>query len=212
MPVYSDPQRAIAWLRSPEAIRQRCGMIMAAAEAGRLQHLIEGLLNFGRMEAGARQYQFQEQDALSIVESVIGDFAPQIAAAGKRIDVVKPGAPLWIEADFDAVSVALRNLLDNAIKYSPGRPAVWIECGFDRDRVAIGVRDEGLGIPESERRSIFKKFVRGSAAAAANVKGSGVGLAMVSHIVAAHRGELILTSEPGRGSIFTMLFPAVAKT
>jgi signal transduction histidine kinase len=182
------------------------------SETGCLQRLIESLLNFGRMEAGARQYQFQEHDAVSIVESVVGDFAPQVAAAGKHIEFVKTATPLWIEADFDAISVALRNLLDNAIKYSPGRPTVWVACGFDRDRVAIGVRDQGFGIPDSERRTIFKKFVRGSAAAMANVKGSGVGLAMVSHIVAAHGGELTVTSEVGRGSIFTMLLPAAART
>jgi signal transduction histidine kinase len=182
------------------------------SETGRLQRLIESLLNFGRMEAGVRQYQFQEHDAVSIVESVVGDLAPQVAAAGKHIEFVKTETPLWIEADFDAISVALRNLLDNAIKYSPGCPTVCVACGFDRDRVAIGVRDHGFGIPDSERRTIFKKFVRGSAAAMANVKGSGVGLAMVSHIVAAHGGELTVTSEVGRGSIFTMLLPAAART
>lgn len=180
-------------------------------ETGRLQRLIESLLNFGRMEAGAREFHFQEQDAFSIVETVVSEFAPQVAAVGKHIEIMKPDAPLWIEADFDAVSVAVRNLLDNAIKYSPGHPTVWVECGFDRNRVAIGIRDEGLGIPESERKNIFKKFVRGSAAAIANVKGSGVGLAMVSHIVTAHRGELTVASEPGRGSLFTILLPAATR-
>ncbi len=106
----------------------------------------------------------------------------------------------------------LRNLLDNAIKYSPDQPIVWVECGLDQGRVAIRVRDQGLGIAESERRTIFKKFMRGSAAIAANVKGSGIGLAMVSHIVAAHGGEITVASEPGRGSIFTMLFPAMERT
>ena len=82
---------------------------------------------------------------------------------------------------------------------------------MERERVAIRVRDEGLGIAESERKTIFRKFMRGSAAAAANVKGSGVGLAMVSHIVAAHGGEIVVASELGHGSTFTMLFPAMEK-
>jgi signal transduction histidine kinase len=181
-------------------------------ESSRLQRLIEGLLNFGKMEADGRQYQFQEHDALAIMESVVCEFAPQIAAAGKHIEAVRTQGPLWIEADFDAISVALRNLLDNAIKYSPDQPTVWVECGLDQGKVAIRVRDQGLGITESERRTIFKKFMRGSAAIAANVKGSGVGLAMVSHIVAAHGGEIIVASELGQGSMFTMLFPAVERT
>jgi len=177
-------------------------------ETTRLQRLIEGLLNFGRMEAGARQYQFEELDASAIVESVVTEFEPQIASTGKHIETVRTDAPCWIEADAEAISVALRNLLDNAVKYSPDQPTVWVGCEMEREKVAIRVRDRGLGIAEAERRTIFRKFMRGSAAAAANVKGSGVGLAMVSHIVAAHGGEMVVASELGRGSTFTMLFPA----
>ncbi len=78
---------------------------------------------------------------------------------------------------------------------------------MERDRVAIRVRDQGPGIPFSERKAIFRKFVRGSAAARANVKGSGVGLATVRHIVAVHGGRVHLASETGAGSTFTILLP-----
>jgi signal transduction histidine kinase len=181
-------------------------------ETSRLQRLIEGLLNFGRMEAGARQYQFEELDASAIVESVVSEFEPRIASAGKHIETMTTRGPCWIEADLEAISVALRNLLDNAVKYSPDQPTIWVECGLEQEKVAIRVRDRGLGITTSERRTIFRKFMRGSAAIAANVKGSGVGLATVSHIVAAHGGELVVASEIGRGSTFTMLFPATERT
>jgi signal transduction histidine kinase len=176
-------------------------------ETTRLQRLIEGLLNFGRMEAGARQYQFEELDASTIIERVVSEFEPQIASVGKHIETMSADAPCLIDADPEAISVALRNLLDNAVKYSPDQPTVWVECGLERERVAIRVRDKGLGIAASERKTIFKKFMRGSAAMAANVKGSGVGLAMVRHIVAAHGGEIVVASELGQGSTFTLLFP-----
>ena len=88
---------------------------------------------------------------------------------------------------------------------------MWVEWGEEAGYVAIRVRDRGPGIADWERKAIFRKFVRGSAAAAANVKGSGVGLAMVRHIVAAHRGEIRVASEPGRGSTFTMLLPAMGR-
>jgi len=176
-------------------------------ETTRLQRLIEGLLNFGRMEAGARQYQFEELDASAIIERVVSEFEPQIVSAGKRIETMSADARCLIDADPEAISVALRNLLDNAVKYSPDHPTVWVECGLERERVAIRVRDKGLGIAASERKTIFKKFIRGSAAMAANVKGSGVGLAMVRHIVAAHGGEIVVVSELGQGSTFTLLFP-----
>ena len=178
-------------------------------ETTRLQRLIEGLLNFGRMEAGARQYQFEELDAAAIVERVVSEFEPHIASAGKYIETAGVDSPCLIDADPDAISVALRNLLDNAVKYSPDQPTVWVECGVERERVAIRVRDEGLGIAASERKTIFRKFMRGSAAIAANVKGSGVGLAMVRHIVAAHGGEIVVASELGQGSTFTLLLPHV---
>jgi signal transduction histidine kinase len=103
----------------------------------------------------------------------------------------------------------LRNLIDNALKYSPEHAAIWVQWGLDRAQVSIRVRDEGLGITAAERRAIFRKFVRGSAAAAANVKGSGVGLAMVKHIIAAHHGEIRVDSTPGSGSTFTVVLPAL---
>jgi two-component system phosphate regulon sensor histidine kinase PhoR len=76
------------------------------------------------------------------------------------------------------------------------------------DRVAIGVADEGPGIPDTEQRDVFRKFVRGSAARARNVKGTGIGLAMVQEIVRAHGGRVDLVSEPGRGSRFSVVLPA----
>jgi two-component system sensor histidine kinase SenX3 len=85
---------------------------------------------------------------------------------------------------------------------------VWVQWGAEKAHVAIRVRDRGMGIPVFERRAIFRKFFRGTAAAAANVKGSGVGLSMVRHIVAAHGGEISVVSKPGEGRTFTILLPA----
>jgi signal transduction histidine kinase/predicted negative regulator of RcsB-dependent stress response len=177
-------------------------------ETTRLQRLVEALLNFGRMEAGVRQYRFEEMDASNLVERVAAEFEPQIANSGRHIELEAAPDLCPIDADPEALSVALRNLVDNALKYSPGCPTVWVQWRTENAHVAIRVRDSGLGIPASERRAIFRKFFRGTAAATANVKGSGVGLAMVRHIVAAHGGEISVVSEPGEGSTFTMLLPA----
>jgi len=146
-----------------------------------------------------------------LVASVVAEFEPQIAGSGRSIELHAAGSRCTVEADPEAMSVALRNLVDNALKYSPNYPTVWVEWGVENHYVAIRVRDRGEGITASEKRAIFRKFVRGSAAAAANVKGSGVGLAMVRHIVAAHGGEITVASKPGQGSTFTMLLPAVEK-
>ncbi|HEY4363731.1 MAG TPA: HAMP domain-containing sensor histidine kinase [Bryobacteraceae bacterium] len=177
-------------------------------ETTRLQRLIEGLLNFGRMEARARQYHFEDLDASALVQRVVTDWGPQVAGVGRRIELSGPPSVCRIDADPDAISVALWNLLDNALKYSPDEPAVWVECRMQDRFVAITVRDKGRGITESERKVIFRKFVRGSAAEATNAKGSGVGLAMVRYIVEAHGGGIMVESAPGEGSAFTMLLPA----
>jgi signal transduction histidine kinase/tetratricopeptide (TPR) repeat protein len=177
-------------------------------ESTRLQRLVEALLNFGRMEAGVRKYRFEEMDAANLVERVVSEFAPQIAGSGRQIELQAADEVCPIDADPEALSVALRNLVDNALKYSPGCPTVWVQWGAENAHVAIRVRDRGVGIPAFERRAIFRKFFRGTAAATANVKGSGVGLAMVRHIVAAHGGEISVVSEPGEGSTFTILLPA----
>ena len=180
-------------------------------ETVRLQRLVEALLNFGRMEAGARQYRFEDLDAAALVHRVAAEFEPQVAGTGRHIELRGSDDQCHIEADPEAMSVALRNLLDNALKYSPDQPTVWVEWGMHRECVAIRVRDKGIGVQVSERKAIFRKFVRGSAASLGNVKGSGVGLAMVRHIVMAHGGEVTVESEPGQGSTFTLFLPATGK-
>ncbi|HLK65278.1 MAG TPA: HAMP domain-containing sensor histidine kinase [Bryobacteraceae bacterium] len=194
--------------RVPNEDRRQVYYETLVRETARLQRLVEGLLNFGRMEAGARQYRFEELDAGALVRHVVGEFEGQIASQGRHIETMGTESRFRIDADPEAISVALRNLVDNALKYSPQHPTVWVELGREGHSVAIRVRDQGVGIAPAERKAIFRKFVRGTAATAANVKGSGVGLAMVRHIVAAHGGDITVESEPGKGSTFTMLLPA----
>jgi two-component system, OmpR family, phosphate regulon sensor histidine kinase PhoR len=197
----------LAFGRVPSEERRQVYYETLVRETGRLQRLVEALLNFGRMEAGARLYRFEELDAAALVETVVSEFEPHMAGQGRHIEMKGMPAQCRIEADPEAISVALRNLVDNAIKYSPAQPTVWVEWDVKDEFVAIRVRDRGPGIAESEKKAIFRKFVRGSAAAAANVKGSGVGLAMVRDIVIAHRGQITVASAPGLGSTFTMLLP-----
>ena len=179
-------------------------------ETQRLQRLVEALLNFGRMEAGARPYRFEEVDAAELAQRVAAEFETEIAA-GRNIELCGNGGCRF-QADPEALSVALRNLVDNALKYSPNHRTVWLEWGTEKSSVAIRVRDRGAGIAPAERKEIFRKFVRGTAAADGNVKGSGVGLAMVRHIVDAHHGQIQMESEVGEGSTFTVLLPKLEKS
>ncbi|MFN7933543.1 MAG: HAMP domain-containing sensor histidine kinase [Bryobacteraceae bacterium] len=198
--------------RVPSEERRQLYYETMVKETSRLQRVVEALLNFGRMEAGARRYHFQELDAAALVRRVVAEFEQQSATAGLCMELDGPSEACTIDADPDAISVALRNLLDNAIKYSPDRPTVWVEWSHVQRFIAIKVKDCGLGVADHEKKAIFRKFVRGTAATASNAKGSGVGLAMVRHIVAAHGGEVTLESKSGQGSTFTILLPAVEKS
>jgi signal transduction histidine kinase/tetratricopeptide (TPR) repeat protein len=172
---------------------------------GRLSRLVERLLDFGRMEAGAFRYRLTTVHLGELLRSVVDEFEQVAADSGHRIDLkVDPDLPPVL-ADGEALAQAVWNLLDNAVKYSPGRPAVWIEAALQDSQAAIRIRDEGLGLPAEERKDLFGKFVRGSAARETGVKGTGIGLAMVDYIIRAHRGRILVDSTPGTGSTFTIL-------
>jgi signal transduction histidine kinase len=164
-------------------------------ESERLHRLVENLLDFGRMEAGRREFRFEEIDAAALARRVGWDFAQEVAARGYLIKVSAGDHPtgIVVRADQEALARALWNLLDNAVKYSPDSRTVWVDARADGDRLLLSVRDEGVGIPDDEQRRIFDKFVRGSSATSAGVKGTGLGLAMVQRIVAAHGGEVSVT-------------------
>jgi two-component system, OmpR family, phosphate regulon sensor histidine kinase PhoR len=176
-------------------------------ESDRLQRLVEGLLDFGRMEAGKLAFRLEPLDLRSLVREVTASVGRD-APPGYRIEVDEPDEVPRVCADRDAIGHAVRNLLDNAIKYSPEQRTIRVSVATVGDRVSISVRDRGLGIPLAEQREIFEKFVRGAGSAARNIAGTGVGLAMARQIVEAHRGTIAVESAPGEGSTFTIDLPA----
>jgi len=189
-----------------EDLRQKSYDILSR-ESERLQRLVESLLDFGRIEARAFRYHYEHLDPVTLVGDLVAEFQEKAAAQGYHVELELAGEYPLIHADREALGLALRNLLDNAVKYSPGCRAVWVEMARERGRLAIRVRDQGMGIPASEQKEIFKRFVRGTGSRAANIQGTGIGLAMARHIIEAHDGEIRLESEPGRGSTFTILLP-----
>ena len=102
----------------------------------------------------------------------------------------------------------MQNLLDNAVKYSPGRNTVWVEAAAQNGSVAIVVRDAGVGIAEHDRPHIFERFYRAQSAVTSQAKGAGLGLSLVAHIVRAHGGSVECESRCGEGSTFTIRLQA----
>ncbi len=168
---------------------------------------MEDLLDFGRMESGRKQYRIERHDVFGLVRGVVADFREEALASGFQVEMNLDPSEATIKADDEALRRAIRNLLENALKYSPECRTVWVEGRVNHRQVMISVRDRGMGIDPQEQREIFQKFVRGAAAKKAGIKGTGIGLSMVRQIVDACGGEIRLESQAGVGSTFTIKLP-----
>ncbi len=178
-----------------------------ARATSRLSRLVESLLDFGRIEAGARPYLLEPMDAGLLAKTVVEEFLQETGHDSTVIKCVVPDKGPIVDGDREALVQALWNLLDNAVKYSGESKKIHVEVE-EGDPVTIRVRDQGFGIPTSERSRIFRKFVRGANASDLGIKGTGIGLAVVKHIVDAHGGRISIESESGQGSTFTIQLPA----
>ena len=194
--------------RVPSDQRRKEYYTVLQRECERLHRLVEGLLDFGRMEAGALEFEMESLNSAELVRAVVEEFRAERAGGDHEIALTIEDNQSTVQADGTALSRALWNLLDNAVKYSPDHRTVRVDVSHDGDLLAIRVHDRGVGIPRDLQGEIFKKFVRGDTAQVAGVKGTGIGLAMVRHIVEAHGGHITLESTPGAGSTFTIMLPA----
>ena len=176
-------------------------------ESRKLAALVENVLDFSRMEAGRKQYQFAEGSAGDVVRTVVRDYDDHITTAGFDLTVaVESGLP-DVRMDAAALSQAILNLLDNAVKYSKDVKRIGVAAHRSGNELAIDVSDAGIGIPKSEQGRIFEKFYRIDTGLVRDTQGSGLGLALTRHIVEAHGGRIVVDSTPGRGSRFTILLP-----
>jgi two-component system, OmpR family, phosphate regulon sensor histidine kinase PhoR len=190
--------------RGDKAAEDRC-IEALNKESARLQGLIDRLLDWGRMESGRRIYELAEQDVGLLVDEAIAAFEPARERRNVEIEVdVAPGLP-QVLCDKGALVDALVNLLSNAYKYG-GQPRwIMISASANEREVAITVRDNGKGIARNEHKRIFEKFYRVDDLLARQQEGSGIGLAIVQHVMRAHRGRVTVDSAPGRGSAFTLM-------
>jgi signal transduction histidine kinase len=176
-------------------------------ESERLSRLIDNVLDFSRIEGGRRRYAIIPTAAEPLIRDTLEAFTYVLTQQGFRVEVtVAPDLPL-VPMDADAVSQALANLVDNAIKYSGERKALWIDARIEGSGLSISVADEGIGIPREEQGKIFEKFYRIGRSETQGRRGSGVGLALVRHVAEAHGGRVTVESRPGEGSRFTLWLP-----
>jgi two-component system, OmpR family, phosphate regulon sensor histidine kinase PhoR len=189
--------------RGDQAAEDRC-ISALNKESARLQGLIDRLLDWGRMESGRRVYELDEHEVGPLVEEAISAFEPTRERRNVALEVdVAPELPKLL-CDRGALVDALVNLLSNAYKYGGQPRRIIIEARATDREVAITVRDNGKGIARNEHKRIFEKFYRVDDLLARQQEGSGIGLAIVQHVMRAHRGRVEVDSAPGRGSAFTL--------
>jgi two-component system phosphate regulon sensor histidine kinase PhoR len=193
--------------RGDQAVQDQC-LDALDMETRRLTRRIERLLDWGRMEAGRKQFELHEETLAAVVEDCVQAFAPlrlQHPLVELRTDVA-PGLPS-IYVDRAAMVDAIGNLLGNAVKYGGEPPVVTLRARKIPAGIAVEVTDNGEGIPRGEHRRIFDKFYRIDDRLSREREGSGLGLAIVKHIVRAHRGRVQVDSAPGKGSTFRIVLP-----
>jgi signal transduction histidine kinase len=181
-------------------------------ESQRLTQLINNILDFSRIEAGRKQYRFIPTDLSRIVREVVEAYRFPIEQQGFTLEVEVAEDLPEVEIDPEAIEQALLNLVNNAIKYSPDQKYIRLEVRRDGERILIAVRDEGIGVAKADQKRIFEKFYRAENTLVHTTKGSGLGLALVQHIMEAHGGSVELESAPGVGSTFTLVLPLTKKT
>ncbi len=190
------------------AARQREYFDVLADEADRLRRFVDALLEFGRIGAGAARYRLAPIDLPAAIVRAVEEFRRDPLAGGRTISTAAAGGVPAVSADAEALARVIWNLLENAAKYSAPDASIEVRVDTAPGGAAFHVIDHGIGIPEDEQAHIFEQFFRGSAATTSAVRGTGVGLAVVSHIVRAQGGTVEVESAVGRGTTFTVTLPA----
>jgi signal transduction histidine kinase len=176
-------------------------------ESERLTALINNILDFSRIEAGRKEYDFRETDIAELVRNTLDAYRYQIEQQGfafeQNIDASIPA----VRVDREAIARALVNLVNNALKYSADEKFLGVKLYRVNDLLKLEVVDRGIGITRRDQSKIFEKFYRTGDALVHNTKGSGLGLSLVRHITQAHGGDVEVESAPGKGSKFILTLP-----
>jgi signal transduction histidine kinase len=195
-----------------DQIRRYGGLIRD--EGRRLTGMVEQVLEFAGAQSGRKNYELRATDLSQVIEDAITACHLQLTEGGFEIERRIAAHLPMVKADAAALSRAIQNLLSNAVKY--GGDSRWIGLNADSvktangEEVQIKVSDRGLGIAPSEQERVFEPFYRGKDAQAAQIRGNGLGLSLVKHIVAAHSGRVSVESKVGQGSAFILHLPVLS--
>ncbi|MHA7210669.1 sensor histidine kinase [Arthrobacter sp. MDT1-65] len=175
-------------------------------ESGRLSALVQDIIELSRLQGADVVRRGKAVDLNSVISEAVD--RNKLPAESKQIDIVVGGsAPTPVYGDRDLLMTAFRNLIDNAIRYSPEGTRVGVGVRSRDGLVQVSVTDQGSGITPEEQERIFERFYRIDAARSRQTGGTGLGLSIVKHVVSNHGGEVTVWSQAGQGSTFTVRLP-----
>jgi len=176
-------------------------------QSERLSLLIDNILDFSKLEEGRKEFDFEMVEISSLLQEIVTAIQDQVRHKDFNIQLeIEESLPL-IKADRAAISQAITNLIDNAIKYSGEARNIIVRTFTEHPYLMILIKDFGIGIRKEEIDKVFERFYRGGDELTRKVKGSGLGLTLVKQIVEVHNGNIDVESEPGKGSTFSIRLP-----
>jgi len=191
----------------PATERQQRILTIIGEESDRLIDLVNSLLDLSKLEAGLLTYNFTQAELAALVSRVAVEVAPLAEAKQISIRTEVPASSV-VTADPERILLVIRNLIGNALKFTPPGGGVRVAVRRLDGGMGVSVTDTGPGIPKDQQAGIFDKFRQAAVKGVTLMPGSGLGLAIVKQIVQDHGGQVWVESEEGRGSTFSFLLPA----
>ncbi|MBQ7067432.1 MAG: HAMP domain-containing histidine kinase [Lachnospiraceae bacterium] len=199
--VMAQCQYAKEQINTEEEYKEALDVIYRQSK--KISTIITQLLNFSRLDQGTMQVQKENLDLGEIVRSICED---QQEKVGKKVTIVTNLEEVFTTGDISLISIVIQNLISNAVKFSHDKGIVEVETGIKEDQVFVSVRDYGIGIEEEELEHIFQRFYKCDKSR--NIEGFGLGLPLSMKIAQKHGGTITVSSEVGKGSMFTLLLPS----
>jgi two-component system, OmpR family, phosphate regulon sensor histidine kinase PhoR len=188
-----------------EKKREYYGIILK--ETNRLSKIVNRILNFSQAESNKKKYRYDKILLNDLVRETVNGFIVPYNDKGFTFELNLSEEVRAVAGDRESITEALINLLDNAVKYSKERRHIVVKTGIEKTCQFVQVTDQGIGIARKHQRDIFDQFFRAPTGDIHDIKGSGLGLALVKKTMEAHHGKVVVESEPGKGSTFRLLFP-----
>jgi signal transduction histidine kinase len=182
-------------------------MAQLRVKIAELNRLVQMMLDASRADGPTLKVNLEDIDIKAMVRHAIEEQSPDAERAGHRLRLQLPAEPLTARCDRDKLLVVLRNLVENAVKYSPGADEVEIGLAAADGAAKVWVADRGMGIPDAEKENIFDQFHRLNSPDTAAIGGSGLGLFIVRQLVEVQGGQVTVEDRPGGGTVFSFTLP-----